>query len=325
MTENCIFAARNFPYLCKHMMKIPPFLEKGQTVAVVSPAGRIRTDCLERAVSTMRLWGLDCHIGKHVASQCGPCAGSDEERLQDLQKALDDPDVKAIIGTRGGYGSARIIDRLDFSRFLQNPKWMVGFSDITVFHSHLQNLGVASLHACMPQTYPAPASPHYKASVESLRKALFGETLSYSFESRSINRAGSVTAPVAGGNLSILYSLRGTVSDLHPDGKILFLEDLDEFDYHIDRMLLNLKRGGWFERIAGLMVGAFTSVKKGANPWRGDVWDMIKEYTEPYSYPVCYGFPAGHVPYNHALYMGVNACLQVSDTPALPSSLHFQI
>lgn len=305
------------------MMRIPPFLEKGQTVAVVSPSGRIRTDCLERAVETMRRWGLDCHIGKYVMNQHGPCAGSDEARLQDLQEALDNPDVKAIIGTRGGYGSARIVDRLDFSRFLQNPKWVVGFSDITVFHSHLQNLGVASLHACMPQTYPGPGSPHYEASVESLRKALFGEPLSYRFESRPINRAGEVTAPIAGGNLSILYSLRGSASDLQPDGKILFLEDLDEFDYHIDRMLLNLKRSGWFERISGLMTGAFTAVRKGANPWQGDVWDMIREYTEPYSYPVCYGFPAGHVPYNHALYMGVNARLKVENSAQNPSQLSF--
>lgn len=307
------------------MMRIPPFLEKGQTVAVISPAGRIRTDCLERAVETMRRWGLDCRIGKYVMEQHGPCAGNDEARLQDLQEALDDPNVKAIIGTRGGYGSARIVDRADFSRFLQNPKWLVGFSDITVFHSHLQNLGVASLHACMPQTYPCVGSPHYEASVESLRKALFGEPLSYRFASRPINRAGEATAPIVGGNLSILYSLRGSASDLQPDGKILFLEDLDEFDYHIDRMLLNLKRSGWFERISGLMVGAFTTVRKGANPWQGDVWDMIREYTEPYAYPVCYGFPAGHVPYNHALYMGVNACLKVSDTPGVDSSLRFLI
>lgn len=308
------------------MVRIPPFLEKGQKVALVSPAGCIQAACLERGIRVMEQWGLEYSIGEHALKRYGPFAGTDEERLSDFQQAIDDPDTRAVICTRGGYGSARIIDHLDFTAFRKNPKWIVGFSDITVFHSHLQeNLGIASIHSCMPQTYPDFSHPDYTASVGSLHKALFGEAVVYEFGSRFLNRPGQVTAPMIGGNLSILYSQRGTPTDIDPAGKILFIEDLDEFDYHIDRMLMNLQRSGWFERIAGLVVGTFTLVKKGANPYMRDVWDMIRSYTEAYSYPVCYGFPAGHISHNHTLYMGIPAILEVSDSSRENSRLSFYL
>ena len=305
---------------------IPPFLQKGDKVALVSPAGRIEPACLERGLRVLKSLGLQVETGANVLKNFGPFAGTDAERLSDLQAALDNPEIRAIICTRGGYGSVRLIDRLNFTAFMQHPKWIVGFSDITVMLSHLQqNLGVASLHSCMPQTYPGVESPDYLNSVGTLQKALFGNSLVHRFRNQSLNRPGSVTAPIIGGNLSILYSLRGTPTDIDPTGKILFIEDLDEFDYHIDRMLMNLQRGGWFERIAGLIVGTFTQIKKGANPYTRDVWEIIGSYVSPYSYPVCYGFPAGHVPFNHALYMGIPACLDVENSAHSISQLTFYI
>ena len=295
-------------------------------MALVSPAGRIEPACLERGLRVLKSLGLQVETGANVLKNFGPFAGTDAERLSDLQAALDNPEIRAIICTRGGYGSVRLIDRLNFTAFMQHPKWIVGFSDITVMLSHLQqNLGVASLHSCMPQTYPDVESPDYLNSVGTLQKALFGNSLVHRFRNQSLNRPGSVTAPIIGGNLSILYSLRGTPTDIDPTGKILFIEDLDEFDYHIDRMLMNLQRGGWFERIAGLIVGTFTQIKKGANPYTRDVWEIISSYVSPYSYPVCYGFPAGHVPYNHALYIGIPACLDVENSAQSISQLTFYI
>ena len=305
-------------------LQIPPFLEKGAKVALVSPAGCIEPACVKRGLSVLKSWGLQVEVGANVLKNFGPFAGTDAERLADLQAALDNPEIRAVICTRGGYGSVRLIDRLDFTAFMQHPKWIVGFSDITVLLSHLQqNLGVASLHSCMPQTYPAPQDPDYVSSVGSLKKALFGESLVHRFRNQFLNRPGSVTAPLIGGNLSILYSLRGTPTDIDPTGKILFIEDLDEFDYHIDRMMMNLERGGWFKRIAGLIVGTFTQIKKGAHPYTRDVWEIIGSYAAPYGYPVCYGFPAGHVPYNRALYMGIPACLEVDNSAQSPSQLSF--
>lgn len=305
---------------------IPPFLEKGQKVALVSPAGCIEPACLERGLNVLRSWGLEVEVGRNVLKSFGPFAGTDAERLADLQAALDNPEIRAVICTRGGYGSVRIIDRLDFSAFMENPKWIVGFSDITVLLSHLQqNLGVASLHSTMPQTYPNIDSADYEPAVGSLKKALFGQSLIHGFRSQFLNRPGSVTAPIIGGNLSILYSLRGTPTDIDPTGKILFIEDLDEFDYHIDRMMMNLQQGGWFERIAGLIVGTFTQIKKGAHPYTRDVWDIISSYVAPYGYPVCYGFPAGHIPYNRALYMGIPACLEVKNSLQDASRLSFYL
>lgn len=308
------------------MNLIPPFLQTGQKVALVSPAGCIGPACLERGIRLVESWGLEYETGPNALKRFGTFAGTDQERATDFQHALDNPEIKAILCTRGGYGSARIIDQLDFSTFLKAPKWITGFSDITVFHSHLQqNLHVASLHACMPQTYPTPGSEDYAASAGSLHKALFGEGLAHTFRSQFLNHPGNVTAPLVGGNLSILYSLRGTATDVDPSGKILFIEDLDEYDYHIDRMLLNLARSGWFERIAGLVVGTFTHIKKGANPYMSNVWSIIDSYTRKYDYPVCFGFPAGHVPYNHALYMGAMARLEVPGQINENSRLEFLI
>lgn len=311
---------------------IPPFLRAGDKVALVSPAGCIEPACLERGVRQLTAWGLRTQVGEHVLDRCGLFAGRREDRLRDLQQALDDPAVKAVIATRGGYGTAALLDDLDFTAFARQPKWVVGFSDLTALHAHLQrHLHVASLHAAMPQTYPqtvggepagaamaAPgkALPPHPAT-DTLYRALFGAPLGYAaLPPHPAQRAGAARAPLVGGNLSVLYSLRGTPSDLNPAGKILFIEDLNELDYHIDRMLLNLYRGGWFDRLAGLVVGAFTGIRAGARPLEESVTQTVERYVSAAfakgaRYPVYYDFPAGHIENHHALYLGVPAELRV--------------
>ena len=309
---------------------IPPFLRAGDRVALVSPAGCIEPACLERGLLQLEAWGLNPQVGRHVLDRAGLFAGRRQDRLHDLQRALDDPDIKAVVATRGGYGTASLLDDLDFTAFARQPKWVVGFSDLTVLHSHLQrHLHVASLHAAMPQTYPGPAEGcalHGQAAtpagpghpaVDTLHRALFGQPLGYAaLPPHPAQRAGAARAPLIGGNLSVLYSLRGTPTDIDPAGKILFIEDLNELDYHIDRMLLNLYRGGWFDRLAGLVVGAFTGIRPGARPLGQSVTETVERYVEAaYAkgarYPVYYDFPAGHIENHHALYMGVPAELRV--------------
>lgn len=313
----------------KQAMIIPPFLQAGDKVALVSPAGCIEPACLERGLRQLEAWGLNPQTGGHVLDRAGLFAGRRQDRLHDLQQALDNPDIKAVVATRGGYGTASLLDDLDFTAFARHPKWVVGFSDLTVLHSHLQrHLHVASLHAAMPQTYPTPADPAHPA-VDTLHRALFGQGLGYTaLPPHPAQRAGTARAPLVGGNLSVLYSLRGTPTDIDPAGKILFIEDLNELDYHIDRMLLNLYRGGWFDRLAGLIVGAFTGVRPGARPLGQSVTETVQRYVEAaYAkgarYPVYYDFPAGHIENHHALYMGVPAELRVGAS-GQPASLQFE-
>ena len=308
---------------------IPPFLQAGDKVALVSPAGCIEPACLERGLRQLGAWGLNPQAGGHVLDRAGLFAGRRQDRLHDLQQALDDPDIKAVVATRGGYGTASLLDDLDFTAFARQPKWVAGFSDLTVLHSHLQrHLHVATLHAAMPQTYPAPAGSGHPA-LDTLHRALFGQPLGYAaLPPHPFQRAGVARAPLVGGNLSVLYSLRGTPTDIDPAGKILFIEDLNELDYHIDRMLLNLYRGGWFDRLAGLVVGAFTGIRPGARPLGQSVTETVARYVEAaYAkgarYPVYYDFPAGHIENHHALYMGVPALLDVG-APGQTASLTFE-
>lgn len=312
-------------------IRIPPFLKAGDRVALVSPAGCIEPACLERGIRQLSEWGLQPVVGPHALDRAALFAGRREDRLRDLQWALDDPEIKAVIATRGGYGTASLIDDLDFSAFGRHPKWVVGFSDLTVLLSHLQqNLHVASLHAAMPQTYPQAVekAPLSHPALATLRRALFGEPLGYAaLPPHPAGRAGVARAPLIGGNLSVLYSLRGTPTDIDPAGKILFIEDLNELDYHVDRMLLNLYRGGWFDRLAGLVVGAFTGIRAGARPLEESVTETVERYVSAaYAkgarYPVYYDFPAGHIENHHALYMGVPAELRVG-APDQADSLVF--
>jgi len=237
-------------------------------------------------------------------------SGTDDERAADLQMMLNDREIKAIICARGGYGTVRIIDQLDFSTFEQYPKWIVGYSDITVLHSHINTqFGIETLHATMPINF---ADEGAKPAVESLRSALFGEAPAYNIPAHPLNRPGDISGQLSGGNLSILYSLSGTPSDIQTRDKILFIEDLDEYLYHIDRMMMNMKRGGKLSEIKALIVGGMTKMNNNTVPFGRQADEMIAEYAREAGIPVCFNFPAGHITDNRALIMGREVELHIT-------------
>jgi muramoyltetrapeptide carboxypeptidase len=287
-------------------------MKKGDKIALVSPARKITREELAPAIKLFTDLGLEVVQGEHLYASYKQFAGSDEERRADMQRMLDDESIRAIVSSRGGYGTVRIIDQLDFSRFAQNPKWIVGYSDVTVLHSHIhRHLNIETLHAIMPVNLKDKCESN--RSLNSLKKALFGKELSYTVPSSPLNREGSCKAQLVGGNLSILYSLTNTNSDLNTNGKILFLEDLDEYLYHIDRMMMNLRRSGKLEGLAGLVVGAMTKMHDNSIPFEKTAEEIIAEAVEDYPYPVCFNFPAGHVDDNLALILGREVTLDVAD------------
>ncbi|MGS2762721.1 S66 peptidase family protein [Sinomicrobium sp. M5D2P9] len=289
-------------------MIFPPNLKKGDTVAIIATARSFQAEDLQPAIDTLRQWGLHVVLGKTIGPEYHQLAGTDKARAQDLQNMLDNPAVKAIWAARGGYGTVRIVDMLDFTRFRQKPKWIVGYSDVTVLHSHIHNLGIATLHATMPIN----VKKNSEEAVQSLKKSLFGGKLQYTVPSRVQNRAGVAEGEVVGGNLSILYSLLGSPSAIKTEGKILFIEDLDEYLYHIDRMMLNLKRNGYFDNIKGLIVGGMTRMHDNSIPWGKDAIGIVQEIADKYNFPVCFDFPAGHIRDNRALILGEDAKLTVA-------------
>ncbi len=283
-------------------MICPPYLKAGDKIAVVATARKVTPSEMDAAISTFRSWGLQVVTGMHLFGEENQYSGTDEERASDLQMMLDDREIRAIICARGGYGTVRIIDSLDFSTFEQHPKWIVGYSDITVLHSHIQTqTGIETLHATMPINFTDEGS---EAAILSLRKALFGEALDYKTGSHPMNTEGYVSGELTGGNLSILCSLTGSPSDIDTEGKILFIEDLDEYLYHIDRMMMNLKRNGRLSGIKGLIVGAMTKMNDNAIPFGKTAEQIISEYAREAGIPVCFNFPAGHIADNRALIMG---------------------
>ncbi len=294
-------------------MITPPFLTQGDKVAIVSTARKISPADVLPAIRIFRGWGLEVLEGKHLYAVHNQFAGSDEERLADLQHALDDENIRAVICSRGGYGTVRIIDRLDFTRFLQNPKWIVGYSDVTVLHSHIhRNFGIETLHAMMPVNFRdlCDSTP----PVYTMKRALMGIGLEYEIPHEPLNRKGSCTGLLTGGNLSILYSLAGTVSDIDTRGKVLFLEDVDEYLYHLDRMMRNLKRTGKLDQLAGLIVGSMSKMRDNDIPFGKTPYEIIADSVREYEYPVCYNFPAGHQEDNRALILGREVTLEVSDS-----------
>lgn len=253
------------------------------------------------AVKLLQSWGLEVVLGDTVNASYHQFAGDDAFRAKDLQRFLDDDSIKAIIAARGGYGTVRMIDLVDFSHFNQNPKWISGFSDITLLHTHLfTNFNVASIHGQMPISIPDAS----KRSLDTLRKALFGEDVSYQITPDPLNRRGEASGILIGGNLSILLSASGSVSDLDYTGKILFIEDVGEYLYSIDRMLRALKRAGKLAALKGIIVGGFTDVKDNDIPFGQTVTEIVLDVVKEYDYPVCFGFPAGHVPDNCSLVLG---------------------
>ncbi|MBP6872913.1 MAG: LD-carboxypeptidase [Bacteroidales bacterium] len=293
-------------------MTTPPYLKKGDKIALVSPARKVTPEEISPAKKLFESWGLEVVEGENLYAAYNQFAGSDAQRTADMQRALDDDSIRAIVCSRGGYGTVRIIDRLDFNRFASHPKWIVGFSDITVLHSHIhRHLNIETLHAIMPVNIRERCESD--RSLNSLRKALFGKELSYRYPAEPFFRKGSARAQLVGGNLSILYSLTNTRSDISTNGKILFIEDLDEYLYHIDRMMLNLRRSGKLEGLAGLIVGAMSKMHDNEVSFQKSASDIIAEAVEDYPYPVCFNFPAGHGPDNRALILGREVGLEIND------------
>lgn len=290
-------------------MIIPPYLKKGDCVGLVCTARKFTTEEAQPALLLLESWGLKVKLGNTIGLDNFQLGGSDAERVADFQAMLDDTSIKAIWCARGGYGTVRIIDQIDFSRFTENPKWVMGFSDVTVLHSHIHNLGVATIHSVMPFSIPK-ADPK---AIESLKHALFGEKISYTIESSSLNKNGKAKGVLVGGNLSILYSLLGSASSINTQGKILYIEDLDEYLYHIDRMLMNLKRNGYFNNLNGLIVGGMTDMHDNAIPYGMNASQIIREVTKEYDFPICFDFPAGHLPDNNALPLGSEISFEVTD------------
>lgn len=288
-------------------MIIPPFLQKGDTIAIVATARKNNDDNLKPAISWLKKWGLEVVIGNTIGLRHHQLAGTDEQRAADFQKQLDNPNIKAIWCVRGGYGTVRMIDLLDFTKFKQHPKWIIGFSDVTVLHSHLNTLGFASIHGIMPVS--SKASEEAK---ETLRKALFGEPLSYTLPYDTMNRFGVAKGELVGGNLSILYSLLGSESAIDCSDKILFIEDLDEYLYHMDRMMMNLKRNGCLESLKGIIVGGMTKMRDNEVPWGKNALEIIEEVTKKYNIPIIYNFPAGHITDNRALIIGKQVTMDVN-------------
>ena len=288
-------------------MIAPPYLQKGDTIAIVATARKNIDDNLKPAIEWLHNWGLEVVIGSTIGLDNNQLAGTDEERAKDFQTQLDNPNIKAIWCVRGGYGTVRMIDMLDFTKFKQHPKWVIGFSDVTVLHSHLTTLGYQSIHGIMPIS--SKASEEAK---ETLRKSLFGEPLTYKVECEPMNRFGKAKGVLVGGNLSILYSLLGSKSAIDCTDKILFIEDLDEYLYHIDRMLINLKRNGCLESLKGIVVGGMTKMKDNDIPWGKNALEIIDDVTKNLKIPIIYNFPAGHLADNRALIIGRQVSLEAS-------------
>lgn len=287
-------------------MIAPAYLQKGDTVAIVATARKNIDDNLKFATDLLHSWGLNVKIGSTIGLDLNQLAGTDEQRAKDFQDQMDNPNIKAIWCVRGGYGTVRMIDLLDFTKFKQSPKWVVGFSDVTVLHNHLNTMGYKSIHGIMPIS--SKASEQAK---ETLRIALFGEKLEYQIEPHPMNKFGKASGELVGGNLSILYSLFGSKSAINCDDKILFIEDLDEYLYHIDRMMINLQRNGCLESIKGIIVGSMTKMKDNDIPWGKNALQIIENVTKKYNIPIIYEFPAGHIQDNRALIMGSKVSIEV--------------
>lgn len=293
-------------------IQFPAFLKPGDRVGILAPASIVK---YEDVVPGIRLfkeqWGLEVVEGQTLKTSFNQFSASDDDRLADMQEMLDDPSIKAIIAARGGYGCSRIVDRLNFDKFLQNPKWIVGFSDLTAFLSRTFQLGYASIHAPMAKTITTSGA---EVAAESLRQMLFGDMPAYEVPAHPLNRTGQATAQVVGGNLCLLAHMIGSDTETDTDGKILFIEDINEYLYNLDRMMIQLKRSGKLAKLAGLVVGQFTDMKDNNSPTFGkDSYQIIQEHVAEFGYPVCYDFPVGHVGDNRAMGVGMEAAFRVAD------------
>jgi len=292
-------------------MILPYYLKKGDTIAIIATARKVSKEEIQPAVAFFESYGLSVLLGKNLFQSNNQYAGNDLQRTEDLQWALNDKNIKAIIIARGGYGSVRLIESIDFTEFIKNPKWLVGYSDVTVLHNAIHNIGVATLHATMPLNFSKN-----KEATTSMIDALFGNLNEIQAEENYSNVSGMAKGQLIGGNLSLLYSLSGTPFDIDTTDKILFIEDLDEYLYHIDRMMMQLKLSGKLKKLKGLIVGGMTDMKDNAIPFGKFPEEIILDAVKEYNYPVCFDFPAGHIDKNLALYFGKEVELNVNDEGA---------
>lgn len=292
-------------------MIIPPFLKPGDRIRIVSPAGKVKKDKILPGIELLQDEGFEVVVGRHVFGKNFQYSGTDPQRAADLQEAINDPETRAIICARGGYGSLRIIEKIDFSPLLRNPKWMVGFSDVTAFHLILNKLGIASIHGAMPGFFLDDNKP--SKSFFSLMELLSSGSSDVKIQAEETNRSGSCSGELVGGNLSLVYSLQGTPWQLETSGKILFIEDISEYLYHLDRMMQNLRLAGQLKNLAGLVVGGFTDMKDNDSPFGKSAYEIILEAVQDYQFPVCFNFQAGHIPKNLALMFGGTYRLEVAE------------
>lgn len=309
------------------MIKIPPYLKKGDTIGITCPAGYMAAKKVQTCIDTLQRWGYRVKVGKTIGSKStNYFSGTDQERLTEIQQMLNDDSIHAILCGRGGYGTGRIIEQIDFEHFKKHPKWLIGFSDITIIHSHIHtNCKVATLHAPMAGAFN---NEGYKNKyVRSLKKALSGVSAKYSCNTTNpFNKIGNAQGQIVGGNLALLAHITGTSSDIKTKGKILFIEETDEYLYSADRMLYQLKRSGKLDNLAGLIIGGFSKMKDTERPFGKTMDEIIADLVKPYNYPVCLGFPVGHDEDNYALKTGVTYHLNVSSRKVVlkevPEKIH---
>ncbi|MCW3463214.1 S66 peptidase family protein [Chitinophaga nivalis] len=285
-------------------------MKKGDLIGVTCSSSKMELSAATYAADVLSSWGYRVHLGITVGTSFHNFSAPDELRLEELQDMLDDPEIKAIVFGRGGYGMICILDKLDFTRFRKNPKWICGYSDVTALHAHIhQRYRIATLHSMMCSGItPETADNEY---VHSLAAALKGKTYRYSAPAHPLNREGKASGQLIGGNLALLANISGSISQPDTKGKILLLEDIGEYRYSIDRMMYNLKRAGWLDKLAGLVVGAFTDGKETDTPFGQSEYEIIMNLVKDYDYPVCFGFPSGHQEANYALKLGVKHELKV--------------
>lgn len=297
------------------MFALPSYLKKGDTILIVATARARDKEQIQPAIDILKGWGLKVITGKNIFKRDHQFAGTDKERAYDLQWAVDHKEAKAILIAGGGYGALRIIDKINFKSLKKYPKWIAGYSDTTVMQSRLTVLKIASIHSTMAFQFTKN-----EEATESLKKLLFGEKTEYMIPKNALNKEGKAEAEVVGGNLSLLYALSGSADDLSTKNKILFIEDLDEQLYHVDRMVLQLKRSGKLKNLKGLVVGGMSDMKDNAVPFGKTAEEIIKDAVKEYDYPVCFNFPAGHIEKNMAFYLGKKAKLTVTKAKA---TLHY--
>ena len=296
----------------QHTLVRPPYLKAGDTVAIVAPSGILKNKQadIQRAQDLLASWGLHSVLGENLYAEANHFAGTDQQRCADVQNAMDDPTISAIWAARGGYGTVRILDKLDYTKFRKKPKWIIGYSDITALHNQLHNEGFESMHAVMAAGITEDLK-NIEESVATFKDAIFGKTLTYTLEGSNYNRVGSVSAPLVGGNLTMLHTMLGSKTSIDVSGKILFIEEVGEHLYHIDRMLQSLKRAGYFDNCKGVIVGDFSNVKVNTTPWGSDIEQLILDALSDYDFPIAFKMPAGHEDDNRALIFGRNIQLSV--------------